>query len=195
MRLKGKIVTWNERKAFGFIRLLQTKNTNKDIFVHTSDIKNLRRSPQVGDLVTFSLTEDERGRKRAADAVIPAAQHKAKNNTVKEYNILLAILFSLFLISCYLAKKVEAELVLGYLVFSMITFIVYYFDKKSSLKRSTARTSEQTLLLLGLFGGWPGSIIAQQFLRHKSSKKAFRRLFWLTVILNILALTLYLHFK
>ena len=191
MRLKGKIVTWNERKAFGFIRLLQTKNTNKDIFVHTSDIKNLRRSPQVGDLVTFSLTEDERGRKRAADAVIPAAQHKAKNNTVKEYNILLAILFSLFLISCYLAKKVEAELVLGYLVFSMITFIVYYFDKKSSLKRSTARTSEQTLL----FGGWPGSIIAQQFLRHKSSKKAFRRLFWLTVILNILALTLYLHFK
>jgi len=195
MRLKGKIVTWNERKAFGFIRLLQTKNTNKDIFVHTSDIKNLRRSPQVGDLVTFSLTEVERGRKRAADAVIPAAQHKAKNNTVKEYNILLAILFSLFLISCYLAKKVEAELVLGYLVFSMITFIVYYFDKKSSLKRSTARTSEQTLLLLGLFGGWPGSIIAQQFLRHKSSKKAFRRLFWLTVILNILALTLYLHFK
>ncbi|WP_255353037.1 DUF1294 domain-containing protein, partial [Arsukibacterium sp. MJ3] len=27
--------------------------------------------------------------------------------------------------------------------------------------------------LLALFGGWPGALLAQQYLRHKSNKKPF----------------------
>jgi len=42
-------------------------------------------------------------------------------------------------------------------------------------------------LLLGLVGGWPGSLVAQQVLRHKSSKASFRRAFWGTVLVNITA--------
>jgi len=36
-----------------------------------------------------------------------------------------------------------------------------------------------------LAGGWPGAILAQQWLRHKSSKLAFRRWFWCSVALNM----------
>jgi uncharacterized membrane protein YsdA (DUF1294 family) len=46
---------------------------------------------------------------------------------------------------------------------------------------------ESTLILLGLAGGWPGAIIAQQVLRHKSNKKDFRSAFWASVVLNVLA--------
>ena len=43
------------------------------------------------------------------------------------------------------------------------------------------------LHLLALAGGWPGALLAQQFLRHKSAKASFRTVFWATVVLNVAA--------
>jgi uncharacterized membrane protein YsdA (DUF1294 family) len=40
---------------------------------------------------------------------------------------------------------------------------------------------------LALIGGWPGALIAQQVLRHKSRKNAFQFMFWMTVVLNYVA--------
>jgi uncharacterized membrane protein YsdA (DUF1294 family) len=39
-----------------------------------------------------------------------------------------------------------------------------------------------------LFGGWPGALLAQRTLRHKSSKMEFQRVYWITVALNCAAL-------
>ena len=41
------------------------------------------------------------------------------------------------------------------------------------------------LLSLGFVGGWPGAIVAQQVLRHKTAKRTFRIRFWLSVAANI----------
>jgi hypothetical protein len=35
-----------------------------------------------------------------------------------------------------------------------------------------------------LIGGWLGALFAQKVLRHKSRKQEFKRVFWITVILN-----------
>jgi uncharacterized membrane protein YsdA (DUF1294 family) len=73
-----------------------------------------------------------------------------------------------------------------YLFLSVICFAVYARDK-SAARRGARRTPENTLLTLGLLGGWPGGLLAQRWLRHKTSKIAFQRVFWLTVALNLLA--------
>jgi len=69
---------------------------------------------------------------------------------------------------------------------SVVCFIFYAIDK-SAAKAGRWRTPESTLLLLGLCCGWPGAILAQQWLRHKSSKTSFQLAFWLTVAVNLAA--------
>lgn len=81
------------------------------------------------------------------------------------------------------------DLVAGvYAVASVLCFIAYAVDKFAS-QTGRRRTSERTLLLYGLACGWPGALLAQQFLRHKTSKVSFRRRFWATVVFNIAGLT------
>jgi uncharacterized membrane protein YsdA (DUF1294 family) len=74
-----------------------------------------------------------------------------------------------------------------YLLASAATFLVYAADK-SAAARGTQRTPESSLHLFSLVGGWPGALLAQQFLRHKSSKQEFRRMFWAVASLNCVAL-------
>ena len=71
-----------------------------------------------------------------------------------------------------------------YLITSIITFLVYAQDK-SAAKHNRWRTKESTLHSLALTGGWPGALLAQKILRHKSSKAAFQRVFWVTVVVNV----------
>jgi uncharacterized membrane protein YsdA (DUF1294 family) len=72
----------------------------------------------------------------------------------------------------------------AYLVASAASFAVYAMDKAAS-RAGRWRTSENTLLLMGLACGWPGAALAQQWLRHKSSKPSFGTRFWTTVVLNV----------
>lgn len=80
--------------------------------------------------------------------------------------------------------------VLLYLGASILCFIVYAVDK-SAAKAGRQRISESTLLALGVIGGWPGAILAQQTLRHKTIKRSFRRSFWGSVIVNVIAFALF----
>ena len=80
-----------------------------------------------------------------------------------------------------------------YGVMSVIAFAVYGFDK-SAAKRTARRVPESTLLTLGLVCGWSGALVAQQLFRHKTRKRSFRRLFWLSVIVNVLVLAVVIAF-
>jgi len=67
---------------------------------------------------------------------------------------------------------------------SALCFALYAADKAAAI-RGRRRVSETTLLALGALGGWPGAIVAQQALRHKSAKPAFRVRFWISVVVNV----------
>lgn len=73
-----------------------------------------------------------------------------------------------------------------YLVASIACFSAYAADKRAA-QAGRWRVSENTLLFLGVIGGWPGAIVAQQTLRHKTKKASFRFEFWVTVVVNLVA--------
>ena len=72
----------------------------------------------------------------------------------------------------------------GYGVASVVTYLLYHGDKRAA-QAGRWRVPEARLLMAGLLGGWPGAIVAQQTLRHKSTKASFRAAFWGTVVLNL----------
>jgi len=92
-------------------------------------------------------------------------------------------------VGCYVAAEhywhVPWWVALVYVVASLVTVIAYAFDK-SRARRGGQRVPEGTLNLLAFAGGWPGAILAQQTLRHKTQKASFRRKFWVAVVANIL---------
>jgi len=74
-------------------------------------------------------------------------------------------------------------LLVWYIAASVITFVAYALDKRAA-RRGMWRTPEGTLHVLSLVGGWPGALVAQRVLHHKSRKGSFQALFWATVGLN-----------
>lgn len=70
-----------------------------------------------------------------------------------------------------------------YLGASLAAFSAYALDK-SAAQNGRWRTRESTLHLLGLLGGWPGALVAQKLLRHKTRKRSFQLFFWSSVLLN-----------
>ena len=70
---------------------------------------------------------------------------------------------------------------------SLFAFIAYALDK-SAARRGDRRTPERTLHLIALAGGWPGGMLAQRMLRHKTRKPAFHVVLWTSALLHLAAL-------
>lgn len=105
----------------------------------------------------------------------------------RTFALALATAFLAFVAVSTIAGRLPIAVLGLYLVSSLITYVIYATDK-SAAKRGRWRTKESTLHLLGLAGGWPGALVAQYRLRHKSRKLSFRVVFLVTVILNCGAL-------
>lgn len=97
------------------------------------------------------------------------------------------IAYGLFLSWAFRTDRLPLQAVFVPLVLSVITFVVYRLDKHAA-QTGRWRTSESTLHLLELAGGWPGAWIAQQRLRHKSRKPGYRVVYWMMVVLHAAAL-------
>ncbi len=74
-----------------------------------------------------------------------------------------------------------------YFIISVMTFIVYLVDKTAA-QQNRWRIPEKTLHLLSLVGGWPGALLAQRLLRHKTQKISFQLVYWATVGFNLAGL-------
>jgi uncharacterized membrane protein YsdA (DUF1294 family)/cold shock CspA family protein len=181
MRSKGRITSWNDEKGFGFITPLAG---GKRVFIHIKAFSNSNRRPDVNQLVTYALSNDKQGRPCAANPTLAGdrlpEKEKRKNGSLSTIG---AAFFLVIVGASVLTAKIPPLILALYIVGSLFTFIVYAVDK-SAAKKGVRRTPENTLHLLSLVGGWPGALIAQQKLRHKSKKQSFRSVFWATVFLN-----------
>lgn len=188
MRFEGVIKAWNDDRGFGFIEPTQG---GQEVFVHIKAFRGLRERPQATQRVTFQVEIGPQGKKRALNVELVRVPSGRSPRIQKEGSAQWGTA-SLFAIPSFLVV-----LLLGYAIghpprgllwvypgASLITLVVYAADK-SAAKRGAWRTSEKTLHLLALMGGWPGALVAQQVFRHKSAKPEFRAVFWGTVSLNI----------
>jgi uncharacterized membrane protein YsdA (DUF1294 family) len=66
---------------------------------------------------------------------------------------------------------------------SVLAILLYGVDKSAAVNNRW-RIQESTLHFVGLIGGWPGALFAQDLFRHKSKKAEFQSIFWVTVVLN-----------
>jgi uncharacterized membrane protein YsdA (DUF1294 family)/cold shock CspA family protein len=181
MRTKGKITAWNDDKGFGFI----TPNTGgKQIFIHVKAFGNRNRRPEINQLVTYALSTDVKGRPCAIKATLAGDRlpEKAKRSN-DSLSVIVAAFFLVIVSVSVLTARIPPLVLALYIGASLLTFIMYAVDK-SAARNGAWRTQESTLHVLSLVGGWPGALVAQQKLRHKSKKQSFRSVFLLTVLLN-----------
>jgi uncharacterized membrane protein YsdA (DUF1294 family) len=72
-------------------------------------------------------------------------------------------------------------LIASMVLLSLLSYAVYASDKRAA-QQGRRRVPERTLHLLALLGGWPGALLAQRLLRHKTAKPSFLIVFWLTTL-------------
>lgn len=184
-KAKGKITSWNDEKGYGFISPMQGDGHT---FVHIKSFTTRSRRPLIGDVVTYSASTDSRGRPCATGVTIAGVKNIAKSKkTQKALPSVVAVGFLFVVAGGVLSSALPISILLIYLFVSTGTFVAYALDK-SAAQTGGWRTSENTLHMLALAGGWPGALIAQNSLRHKSTKQSFRAVFWVTVALNCAAL-------
>ncbi|WP_367180804.1 DUF1294 domain-containing protein [uncultured Shewanella sp.] len=101
--------------------------------------------------------------------------------------MIFAIFFLCLLIAIHLLGFISLKIVLLYAIMSLVTFCAFAIDK-SAARKSKWRTKERTLHLLSLLCGWPGALIAQKLLRHKTQKQPFKKGLFFVIIINLLCM-------
>ena len=116
-------------------------------------------------------------------AVVPSPSRPAKHrfDPVSAFALLL---FAAMATGAFAIHRMPSWAGLLYLGASALCFALYAIDKSAAIDRRE-RLPESLLLWPGLAGGWPGAIVAQQMLRHKTAKRSFRLRFWLSVVANL----------
>ena len=68
-----------------------------------------------------------------------------------------------------------------------VVCIAFYKTDKYAAQHGHWRTTERFLQVLPLFGGWPGALVIQQLIKHKTKNMAFRIKHFVMVITNLVA--------
>lgn len=185
MRYLGRLQEWNDDKGFGFVT---PNGGGTRAFVHIKAFERVTQRPVMGDLVSYELVNDAKGRFNAAKVRFaiqtPAKPQRAGGRFPGM--IVGGISLALFAAS-WGAGRAPLVVPLLYAVMSLVTYLLYAMDK-STAKHNQWRIQESTLHLFAFLCGWPGALFAQDQLRHKSVKAQFRSVFWFTVLLNLGAL-------
>jgi len=185
MRHQGRIAKWNDERGFGFI---SPSEGGGSVFVHISSFPRSDRRPGVNEAVSYTLAFDSRGRPQANDVRFVVGTRTAPPaRRIPVAPLTFAMSFLVAVTALVALGRLEMSWLVLYYGASIITYGVYARDKTAA-QNADRRVPESTLHLMSLVGGWPGALIAQALLRHKTRKTSFQIGYWLTVIVNCVAL-------
>lgn len=191
MRHQGRLNEWNDERGFGFVTSIADESR---AFVHVSAFPRELRRPRVLDLLSYEVSLDERGRLKATDvrymtqvqhkgakAVAPVSPRQASGPWLP---ISMLGLVGLMIAAVVVQDTFNKVVLASYSIMSALSLLAYGLDKHAA-QAGGYRVSEQTLIMLGLLGGWPGALIAQRVFRHKTAKQSFQTMFWFSVVANV----------
>ncbi|MCU1717203.1 DUF1294 domain-containing protein [Pseudomonas sp. 5P_3.1_Bac2] len=203
MERRGILRSWDDHKGFGFI---QPADGGAELFAHISVMHGQRR-PQKGDAVLYVAGKDAQGRPRASHIRLAAelalddpsirvkpkqgrgrANSDTSSGAIQHLRLKLLLGFLLCVLPACGVWQLYAHT--GQLLWlwiyplaSLISVGLYWRDKVQA-QRGGWRTPEKILHASELIGGWPGALIAQQWLRHKTRKLSYQWVYWLIVLLH-----------
>lgn len=195
MRFEGVVKNWNDDRGFGFIE--PTKG-GQELFVHIKAFPSSIGRPAIGTKVTFEVEPSKDGKKRAIKVQPlhgakptrgPSGRRASESKGWETSSLVALAVFGVSYLVLTLVWHLSFYVGVAYLGMSIVCAGFYWHDKVSA-QRGEWRTSEGALIFLGIICGWPGAIVAQQLLRHKTTKPSFRSMHWFSIGLNLAILYL-----
>ncbi|MFZ8143198.1 DUF1294 domain-containing protein [Alteromonas macleodii] len=191
MKYQGRIQQWDDAKGYGFV---EPNGGGTRAFTHIEAFKQRSRRPVNGDIIVYEVEQDRNGNHRACNISL-LKDHKAKRlrankpTSRRKRNVIVLSIFSGALALFTLSGRLPFIVPIIYGAVSMLALLCYGIDKWAA-KNNMWRISEAKLHILSLLGGWPGALLAQQIFKHKRSKSSFMRVYWVTVLVNLILLGL-----
>jgi uncharacterized membrane protein YsdA (DUF1294 family)/cold shock CspA family protein len=186
MRITGALKSWNEERGIGYIA---PAKGGDDVYVHIKAFRTAKEPPRVGQQLSFEVGVTWEGKLRARHVQVlrDNAVAAATAGWPVERGWLGFVVLPLFM-ALYAAVQWRWHVPLWvaglYGVASLGCFAVHAIDRQAAA-RGRWRVAEPVLLLMGLAGGWPGTIVAQQLLHLQGIRPAYRALFWVSVVANL----------
>ncbi|HAT40299.1 MAG TPA: DUF1294 domain-containing protein [Rheinheimera sp.] len=183
MRYKGKLTQWDDGKGFGFVEPI---GGGERAFVHINAFDSKPKRPVDGDMLIYELSKDARGRWQAVRVSFSNVKSATTPCPHQISSLSLYLILGFFAWLCWwsLVDRLPLLVPVSVVLLSFVSYMAYAQDKRAA-QRGQWRIAESTLHLLALLGGWPGALLAQQRLRHKSVKLEFRAMFSLTVMVHL----------
>ena len=194
MRDQGRLVEWFDEKGYGFI---QPNDDSKDrVFLHIKDFARQGPRPILGCALEYNVLVDAQGRYRAQQVSYLKASQTQKSRTQKvspkktelqrwSPMQIASVAYIMFLALLVLLGRLSGLVLLLISVMNAASYSFYAQDKEAA-QNGQRRVPENTLHLLSFLGGWPAAWLAQQKLRHKTQKQPFRKIYFCTLLFNIL---------
>ncbi|MCU4315678.1 DUF1294 domain-containing protein [Acinetobacter bereziniae] len=197
MRDQGRLVEWFDDKGYGFIQ--PNDGLKERVFLHIKDFAQKGPRPIVGCALEYVVQLDGQGRYKAkqvtylkATQTVHAKTNRTSQNTLNAQKAsslqpmqIICIVYIVALAILSISGLLNGMILLFVSIINVMTYWFYGQDKEAA-QINQRRVPENTLHILAFLGGWPAAWLAQQRLRHKTQKQPFRKIYFCTIVFNIL---------
>jgi len=175
-RVHASLVEWKPEKGYGFARL---PGGTERVFVHARAFAERSSRPKRGDAVELDLIKSNKGLS-AKNVRLVGAKELANR---LPYHLVTAAMLLILVQLVIILGRAPLYLAVHYALMGAISVYLYGRDKQAAIA-GLWRVSETRLLLVDLFGGIIGGLLAQHRYWHKMSKEPYQKRIFAVVAIH-----------